>query len=223
MRQRICFIGFVILALLFIEIGVSEIAAQPAKAEEFYKGAMIKFIVPYAPGGTYDLWARALAPSLEKHTGAKVIIENMAGAAGLVGGGYLYSVAKPDGLSMAVLPMPGMILGDLLEFEAAKYELDKFTYIGRMETTWRGLFASKALGTRCDPAQDIEITRKCWGSRLYPLNVSDQYYNSRAVIDACIPYERIKEFPKVAQSSPELRRKLVEKYPDLMKELLSLG
>jgi len=146
MRQRICFIGFVILALLFIEIGVSEIAAQPAKAEEFYKGAMIKFIVPYAPGGTYDLWARALAPSLEKHTGAKVIIENMAGAAGLVGGGYLYSVAKPDGLSMAVLPMPGMILGDLLEFEAAKYELDKFTYIGRMETTWRGLFASKALG-----------------------------------------------------------------------------
>jgi UbiD family decarboxylase len=77
-----------------------------------------------------------------------------------------------------------------------------------------------AMGTRCDPAQDIEITRKCWGSRLDPLNVSDQHYNSRAVIDACIPYERIKEFPKVAQSSPELRKKLVEKYPELMKALL---
>jgi 4-hydroxy-3-polyprenylbenzoate decarboxylase len=80
-----------------------------------------------------------------------------------------------------------------------------------------------AMGTRCDPAQDVEITRKCWGSRLDPLNASDQHYNSRAVIDACIPYERIKAFPKVAQSSPELRRRLFEKYPDLMKELLSSG
>jgi 4-hydroxy-3-polyprenylbenzoate decarboxylase len=80
-----------------------------------------------------------------------------------------------------------------------------------------------AMGTRCDPAQDIEITRKCWGSRLDPLNSSDQYYNSRAVIDACIPYERIKDFPPVAQSSPEMRKKIFEKYPDLMKELLSSG
>jgi 4-hydroxy-3-polyprenylbenzoate decarboxylase len=78
-----------------------------------------------------------------------------------------------------------------------------------------------AMGTRCDPAQDIEITRKCWGSRLDPLNSSDQYYNSRAVIDACIPYERIKDFPPVAQSSPGMREKIFEKYPDLMKELLS--
>lgn len=112
----------------------------------FYKGATIKFIVPYAPGGTYDLYARTLAPHIEKHTGARVIIENMAGAAGLVGGGYLYSVAKPDGLTVALLPMPGMITGDLLGFEAVKYELDKFTYIGRVETGWRGLFASKISG-----------------------------------------------------------------------------
>ncbi len=80
-----------------------------------------------------------------------------------------------------------------------------------------------AMGTRCDPAQDIEITRKCWGSRLDPMISSDQYYNSRAVIDACIPYERIKTFPPVAKSSPELRKKIFEKYPDLMKELLSLS
>ena len=78
-----------------------------------------------------------------------------------------------------------------------------------------------AMGTRCDPAQDIEITRKCWGSRIDPLTSSDQYYNSRAVIDACIPYERIKDFPPVAESSPQLRKRIFEKYPDLMRELLS--
>jgi 4-hydroxy-3-polyprenylbenzoate decarboxylase len=78
-----------------------------------------------------------------------------------------------------------------------------------------------AMGSRCDPAQDIEITRKCWGSRLDPLTSSELYYNSRAIIDACIPYERIKDFPPVAQSSPELRKRILEKYPVLMKELLS--
>jgi 4-hydroxy-3-polyprenylbenzoate decarboxylase len=78
-----------------------------------------------------------------------------------------------------------------------------------------------AMGSRCDPAQDIEITRKCWGSRLDPLTSSDLYYNSRAIIDACIPYERIKDFPAVAQSSPELRKRILEKYPALMRELLS--
>jgi UbiD family decarboxylase len=77
-----------------------------------------------------------------------------------------------------------------------------------------------AMGSRCDPAQDIEITRKCWGSRLDPLTTSDRYYNTKAIIDACIPYERIKDFPLVAESSPELRKKLFQKYPDLMKELL---
>lgn len=80
-----------------------------------------------------------------------------------------------------------------------------------------------AMGSRCDPGQDIEITRKCWGSRLDPLTSSDQYYNSRAVIDACIPYERIKDFPPVAQSSPELRKKIFEQYGSLMKELLASG
>jgi 4-hydroxy-3-polyprenylbenzoate decarboxylase len=80
-----------------------------------------------------------------------------------------------------------------------------------------------AMGSRCDPAQDIEITRKCWGSRLDPMTTSDQYYNSRAVIDACIPYERIKDFPPVAQSSPQLRKKIFGKYPELMRDLLSSG
>ncbi|MFB3884270.1 MAG: UbiD family decarboxylase [Thermodesulfobacteriota bacterium] len=78
-----------------------------------------------------------------------------------------------------------------------------------------------AMGSRCDPAQDIEITRKCWGSRLDPMTVSDRYYNSRAVIDACIPYERINDFPPVARTTPEFRKVILEKYSVLMKELLS--
>jgi hypothetical protein len=36
--------------------------------------------------------------------------------------------------------------------------------------------------------------------------------NSRAVIDACRPYEWMKDFPEVAETSPELRRAVLERF-----------
>jgi tripartite-type tricarboxylate transporter receptor subunit TctC len=83
---------------------------------------------------------------MKKYTGANVIVENMSGASGLMGGAYLYSRAKADGLTIGILPMPGMIVSDMLEFQEVKYELDKFSYIGRVEVMTRGFFVSKASG-----------------------------------------------------------------------------
>ena len=115
-------------------------------AADFYKGATVNFTVTYAPGAAYDLWARALAPQMEKHTGARVLVHNIPGAAGLVGGAHLYSLAKPDGLTIGILPMPGMVVAEMLGFEAARFELDKFSFIGRVEVMDRALFASKVSG-----------------------------------------------------------------------------
>jgi tripartite-type tricarboxylate transporter receptor subunit TctC len=150
MRDVKLMILVLLLAGAFVlPLGNQEAISQAKEdPEAFYRGATVKFIVPYAPGGTYDLWVRAITPALAKSTGARFIVENMAGAAGLVGGGHLYSVAKPDGMTIAILPMPGMIIGDLLEFEAVKYDLEKFSYIGRTDTTWRGLFTSNASGLK---------------------------------------------------------------------------
>jgi 4-hydroxy-3-polyprenylbenzoate decarboxylase len=36
--------------------------------------------------------------------------------------------------------------------------------------------------------------------------------NSRAVIDACRPYEWMKDFPEVAETSAELRKTVLEKF-----------
>lgn len=61
-----------------------------------------------------------------------------------------------------------------------------------------------AMSTRSDPAQDIEVMHRTWGSKLDPLlEPGSTPHNSRAVIDACIPYERRGTFPKVSQGDPE--------------------
>ena len=73
-----------------------------------------------------------------------------------------------------------------------------------------------AMCTRCDPAEDIDIMRKSWGSKVDPL-ITDHtaLYNSRALIDACRPFERIATFPRVAETSPQMVRQMVAKWKDL--------
>ena len=73
-----------------------------------------------------------------------------------------------------------------------------------------------AMGTRCDPKTRTTVLDHCWSSRLDTL-VTDKNlpYNTRMVVDACRPYERLDTFPKVCQSSPELAAKVRAKYPEL--------
>ena len=62
-----------------------------------------------------------------------------------------------------------------------------------------------ALTTRSDPEKDIEIVRRCWSGPLDPIIPREKKgFNSRAIIDACRPFEWMKDFPKVAESSKEV-------------------
>jgi 4-hydroxy-3-polyprenylbenzoate decarboxylase len=73
-----------------------------------------------------------------------------------------------------------------------------------------------AMSTRCDPADDIEIMRKSWGSKVDPMLADPTVpYNTRAVIDACRPFEKLDTFPAVAQSTPAQVRETVAKWKDL--------
>lgn len=76
-----------------------------------------------------------------------------------------------------------------------------------------------AMSTRSDPATDIEILRKSWASKLDPMLVDGApTYNSRAVIDACRPFERLKTFPRVAESPPEYLEQVRQKWVGVLGE-----
>lgn len=57
---------------------------------------LIRIVVPFSPGGSNDVIARAIGPLLAKKLGSTVVIENKPGASGIIGG---EAVAKgtPDG------------------------------------------------------------------------------------------------------------------------------
>ncbi len=73
--------------------------------------------------------------------------------------------------------------------------------------------------TRCDPAEDIDIIRKMWSGPLDPRIPRGTSWNSRAVIDACRPFEMLNSFPPVARASAALRSKVEAKYRDILARL----
>jgi 4-hydroxy-3-polyprenylbenzoate decarboxylase len=75
-----------------------------------------------------------------------------------------------------------------------------------------------AISTRSDPANDIELLRRGWGSKLDPMLTPDTPpFNSRAVIDACIPWERRATFAKVAVSDPAYLARMAAKWSDTIR------
>ena len=70
-----------------------------------------------------------------------------------------------------------------------------------------------AMCTRSDPGQDIDVLRRTWGSKLDPmLEEGAPPHNSRAVIDACRPFERRDTFPRVSQSDPSYLRSVAAQW-----------
>jgi 4-hydroxy-3-polyprenylbenzoate decarboxylase len=75
-----------------------------------------------------------------------------------------------------------------------------------------------AMCTRCDPAEDIDFIRRHWSGPLDPRLPKGVTWNSRAIIDACRPYEMLGEFPPVVKASDELRGKVEQKFKSQLKK-----
>ena len=71
-------------------------AASAASAQE-----VLRLVVPFAAGSYTDNVARLVAPGLAERLGKNVIVENRAGANGMIGADYV-ARAKPDGLTLLV-------------------------------------------------------------------------------------------------------------------------
>jgi tripartite-type tricarboxylate transporter receptor subunit TctC len=75
--------------------------ALPALAEDRFPSRPVHFVVPWPPGGTVDVVMRLMAPKLSELLGQSVVIENRAGASGMIGT-ELVARAPKDGYTIAV-------------------------------------------------------------------------------------------------------------------------
>lgn len=119
--------------------------AQDAAA--FYKDNVIKFIVPYKPGGGYDEYARILAPFMEEYSGARVDIVNMPGSGGMKGAVEIFN-SPADGLNIGIINGSAMITNELAEIEGANYKVADYNFLGRIVADTRVMVVGASTGLK---------------------------------------------------------------------------
>jgi tripartite-type tricarboxylate transporter receptor subunit TctC len=125
-------------------------AALPAQTvEEFYKARTLSLVIPNAPGGSFDLYARLVADHLGRFIPGHptIVPQNMPGAAGMQAANYLAGIAPRDGSVMSVL-VPNITLAQILGLPGVTYDVRRFNWIGRVIATTATLFTWHTSATR---------------------------------------------------------------------------
>jgi tripartite-type tricarboxylate transporter receptor subunit TctC len=179
MRSRLLF--FSILCLL------------PLVAAAQYAGKTVTIIVGYKAGGGYDATARVLARHLPKHIPGKptIIVQNMPGANSMIAANHVYSVARPDGLTIGTFNR-NLPIAQLTKVEGVKFDMRKFVWIGSAASE------STILAIRSDlPYKNYEDLKKA---------------NKAVVIGATGPGANTYDFPLLLKDLLGLNLKIVTGY-----------
>lgn len=105
-------------------------AASSAVFAQAYPTKPITLIVPWPAGGSSDVAMRAMAEHVSKTLGQPVVVDNKPGASGTLGPATMAATAKPDGYTIAQMPISVVRIPVMQKttFDTVK----DFTYIAQL-------------------------------------------------------------------------------------------
>jgi tripartite-type tricarboxylate transporter receptor subunit TctC len=96
----------------FLALAVAGFAtfAPVAALAQAYPAKPVTMVVPWPAGGSTDIVMRAISEAAAKHLGQTIVIDNKPGASGTLGPAVMAATAKPDGYTLAQIPITVMRL-----------------------------------------------------------------------------------------------------------------
>jgi tripartite-type tricarboxylate transporter receptor subunit TctC len=179
--------------LVFTAAAAASLPAPVAQAQT-YPTKPLKLIVPYAPGGSTDQLARAVAERLGQALGQPVVVENKPGANTIIGA-EAAAKAAPDGYTLFVGSSASLAVNRLL------YE--KLPYDPKHDFAGVTLLAQSPLVMEVNPSvpaktvkEFVELAKAKPGSINFasvgkgnPLHLAGELFNSMAGVDTIhVPY-----------------------------------
>jgi tripartite-type tricarboxylate transporter receptor subunit TctC len=118
---------------LWLSVQIVFAAEQP-----FYAGKTVNIIAGFAPGGTIDLRARLFQRHLPKYIpgNPSIVVQNQVGAGGLIAANYVFSVTKPDGLTLLHFPSSTVMNTFLTDSANVKYDIRQVPIIWVGSDSW---------------------------------------------------------------------------------------
>ena len=141
--------------------------AAPGVIAQSYPTRPIRMIVPFAPGGNVDINARAVAPGLAQLLGQQVIVENRAGAGGIIGAD-LVAKSAPDGYTLLMASSSVMTNGPAL-YPKMPYDVVRdFAAVGRVAVVPLAIVVHPSLPART--TRELIAVAKAQGGKLLMAN-----------------------------------------------------
>ena len=134
---------WVIGAVAFLGFGGHVYAQSP-----YYQGKTIKLIQGREAGGSGDIRSKAVIPFLRKYIPGNptIINEFMPGGGGRKAANYIFSTARPDGLTIGHISS-GIVTSAVLGETGVQYDIDKFQWLGSTDSAFHyAFFTRKELG-----------------------------------------------------------------------------
>lgn len=176
--------GTALLPLALVVAGLVLAPAPGDAAESFFQGKAIRIVVGYTPGGGFDAYTRVIARHMSKHIPGNpaIVVENMPGAGSLIAANNIYSVAKPDGLTVGNF-ISTLIMGQVLGQEGVNFDVRKFEMLGSpIRETMVMLCNRKAGITGVDKLMSADPPIKVGGTAF-----GDMSYNAPQILASVIP------------------------------------
>lgn len=137
---------------LFVLLWSHDLPAQTP----YYQGKTIRLVAGTPAGSVYDTYARLMAQFMPKYIpgNPNIIVQNMPGVASMVAANYIYTIAKPDGLTIGAI-QPALYFDQLVGRKEVQFDWQKFSWIGNTTVSHHLLYI------RADaPYKNIEDIRK---------------------------------------------------------------
>lgn len=127
----------------FLSIAAAFLVSLSAASAQTYPDRVVRLVVPFPAGGSYDVIARLVGAGLGERWGHQVVIDNKGGAAGEIGTAAVASAA-PDGYTLLLFG-DGILINQGLMKNRAFHPLKNFTPVTLVARSPQVLVASRGL------------------------------------------------------------------------------
>jgi tripartite-type tricarboxylate transporter receptor subunit TctC len=158
MRSRVLSAGLIAAALLTV-------VAPDTRAQDAYPSRAIHLIIPYSAGSPTDTYTRKISDVAQAKLGVPIVIENKAGASGVLGTTQV-ARAAPDGYTLLSTPSEPFIASTVLIKSVPYDSMKDFRFVTKLFVSTPALIinAENKIGTLRELIERARIQPVTYGS-----------------------------------------------------------